>query len=342
MSQSTENSTDSGSNIRPGRADVGKRVTFYSESDKKTKCGVLRYYGEPEFAPGHWCGVELDQPEGKNNGSLQGIRYFSCDNGFGVFVPLSKVELDTGNKHKSKPTRSDLQKKIGVGKLLPDMPGHRKTSTPGAPASGGRQPLKAFGLQDKQHGFAPTPLRSKARTIVPRAASSDNLKAMATAASKPTKKSSSERDLRNAKTPDSACYGGRATPVGVRATPVGVRSIRSSSFSGFSKEPSSSRTPSRSSVMSGPVFTDYLSAYEDQSRAISPASSPSVSHFSGGEEGGDSHAAGRPPEIIETNHMGGSFLYYSWDGTTANAKIKANDTHEALVHRLTDPTQSVC
>lgn len=377
MDQAREEESGGASNGRPGRLVVGKRVSFYSESDKKTKCGVLRYFGEPEFAPGYWCGVELDQPEGRNNGSLQGIRYFSCDEGCGVFVPLSKVELETGNKPKPKlqPAGADRQKIIGAGRLLPDVAGKpRKTSVPRATAAGGsgtggRKPLKAFSLQDKQHGFPPTPLASKVRTIVPRAASSENLRAMSHAASGGAKKSSSERDLRKnggARTPDST----RATPVGIHL-PSSSRQVRSSSFSSFSQEfPASSRTPSRSSVVSGPAFTDsyFLSPYEGQSRAISPASArdacASASHFSLGEVVAlrDLVAQKSPPSSsynlsnpssmlssggeetgtsVETSHMGGSYLYFSWDGSPVSDKVKPQDAHDALVHRLMDPMQSV-
>lgn len=27
-----------------------------------------------QFAPGEWCGIELDDPLGKNNGTVEGIR----------------------------------------------------------------------------------------------------------------------------------------------------------------------------------------------------------------------------------------------------------------------------
>lgn len=368
MHQSKDNDGTGASKLRPGRVDVGKRVSFFSESDKKTKYGVLRYYGEPEFAPGWWCGVELDQPEGKNNGSLQGIRYFSCDEGFGVFVPLSKVELDSGSKHKPKPSGTDLRK-INAGRLLNDVAGHRKASAPKATAgsgssSGGRKPLKAFSLQDKQHGFPAAPLASKVRTIVPRASSSDNIKAMSKSAIAGTqpgvaKKSSSARDLRaGARTPDSV----RAyTPVGITVlnAPPSPRSVRSSSFSGFSRELPSSRAPSRSSVVSGSAYTDaYLSPFDGQSRAISPASSRdvSVSHFTIGESAQSSpplssyniavqspvpsSSGGEEAVGAETSHAGGSYLYFSWDGSAANDKVKPHDTHDALINRLMDPTQS--
>ena len=50
-------------------ADVGKRVNYYSSRDKKKKCGTLLYFGGLESASGVWCGIELDKPEGKNNGT---------------------------------------------------------------------------------------------------------------------------------------------------------------------------------------------------------------------------------------------------------------------------------
>ena len=38
-----------------------------------------------------WLGIELDQPVGKNDGSVSGIRYFDCKPSHGVFAPPSKV-----------------------------------------------------------------------------------------------------------------------------------------------------------------------------------------------------------------------------------------------------------
>lgn len=37
--------------------------------------GVIRYIGETDFAKGEWCGVELDEPLGKNDGAVAGTRY---------------------------------------------------------------------------------------------------------------------------------------------------------------------------------------------------------------------------------------------------------------------------
>ena len=39
-----------------------------------TKVGHLRYLGTTDFAKGEWAGVELDDPIGKNDGSVAGKR----------------------------------------------------------------------------------------------------------------------------------------------------------------------------------------------------------------------------------------------------------------------------
>ncbi|XP_076463059.1 CAP-Gly domain-containing linker protein 3-like isoform X2 [Babylonia areolata] len=55
------------------------------------KSGYLRYCGPTEFASGVWAGIELDEPLGKNDGSIGGISYFKCPNNYGIFAPISKV-----------------------------------------------------------------------------------------------------------------------------------------------------------------------------------------------------------------------------------------------------------
>jgi dynactin 1 len=55
--------------------------------------GVVRFCGTTSFSPGKWIGVELSEPVGKNDGSVQGVAYFSCQMNYGVFVKPSQVKV---------------------------------------------------------------------------------------------------------------------------------------------------------------------------------------------------------------------------------------------------------
>ncbi|KAI5969674.1 NIP100 [Candida margitis] len=72
------------------RYQIGDHVKVRGES------GRIRYVGGTEFASGTWFGVELDNPVGKNDGSVQGVQYFQCQrtNGlYGVFVKENLLEV---------------------------------------------------------------------------------------------------------------------------------------------------------------------------------------------------------------------------------------------------------
>ncbi|KAL3290384.1 hypothetical protein HHI36_023724 [Cryptolaemus montrouzieri] len=56
--------------------------------------GVIAYIGGTEFSGGIWIGVELDAPKGKNDGSVQGVKYFTCKPKHGMFVRHDKLILD--------------------------------------------------------------------------------------------------------------------------------------------------------------------------------------------------------------------------------------------------------
>lgn len=55
------------------------------------KPGVIAYLGETQFAPGQWAGVVLNDPVGKNDGSVGGVRYFECQPLQGIFTRPSKL-----------------------------------------------------------------------------------------------------------------------------------------------------------------------------------------------------------------------------------------------------------
>ncbi|WKY00665.1 hypothetical protein Q1695_015024 [Nippostrongylus brasiliensis] len=56
--------------------------------------GVLHYVGEVHGKEGLYCGIELETPTGKHDGTYQGIVYFVCPPRHGIFAPLYRVELD--------------------------------------------------------------------------------------------------------------------------------------------------------------------------------------------------------------------------------------------------------
>ncbi len=51
----------------------------------------MYFCGTTEFAGGIWAGIALDQPDGKNDGTVKGVTYFSCVPDHGVFVPPNKI-----------------------------------------------------------------------------------------------------------------------------------------------------------------------------------------------------------------------------------------------------------
>lgn len=102
---------------------MGDRVIV--SSSRGSKAGTLRYVGVTDFATGVWAGVELDDPLGKNDGSVDGkryrlynnkeivlktegsifytdfdsfFRYFECSPRFGLFAPISKVSRSPSNR----------------------------------------------------------------------------------------------------------------------------------------------------------------------------------------------------------------------------------------------------
>jgi len=82
-----------------------------SKSKKKIKVGMkvklnqtnveacIRFIGETNFSDGIWIGLELQTPDGKNNGTVQGRKYFSCKSNHGLMIRYSHVSIKRNKKN---------------------------------------------------------------------------------------------------------------------------------------------------------------------------------------------------------------------------------------------------
>ncbi|KAH8833352.1 CAP Gly-rich domain-containing protein [Flagelloscypha sp. PMI_526] len=73
---------------------LGSRCEVESSEEGLSKRGTVRFFGPTKFAGGGvWVGVEYDEPMGKNDGSVQGERYFTCRQNYGVFVRPARLKV---------------------------------------------------------------------------------------------------------------------------------------------------------------------------------------------------------------------------------------------------------
>ncbi|XP_016418166.1 dynactin subunit 1a isoform X2 [Sinocyclocheilus rhinocerous] len=107
----------------------------------KGQRGTVAYIGATLFASGKWVGVILDEPKGKNDGTVQGKRYFTCEENHGIFVRQSQIQLmDEGGSSATSPETPDS----GVAKLLKK----EVQETPKAVKQAGRPSVRGSGLSE--------------------------------------------------------------------------------------------------------------------------------------------------------------------------------------------------
>lgn len=68
--------------------EVGKRCKI---TDSDVRYGTVMFVGKTKFSPGVWVGVKLDEPFGKNNGTVKGTKYFDCGENYGMMVKPGRI-----------------------------------------------------------------------------------------------------------------------------------------------------------------------------------------------------------------------------------------------------------
>ncbi|XP_056619843.1 dynactin subunit 1a isoform X4 [Triplophysa dalaica] len=135
----------------------------------KGQRGTVAYIGATLFASGKWVGVILDEPKGKNDGTVQGKRYFTCEENHGIFVRQSQIQLmDDGGSSATSPETPDS----GVSKLpkkeIQEI-GKGVKQTPAAKKTAVRRSTKA-GRPSVGSGFSGSVLVEKESTSSPQTA----------------------------------------------------------------------------------------------------------------------------------------------------------------------------
>jgi tubulin-folding cofactor B len=82
----------------PGKESVeGMEVGNRCEVQPGARRGTVMYVGEAKegggLGPGHWVGVKFDEPLGKHDGSVKGVKYFECPAKHGAFVRGKNLEV---------------------------------------------------------------------------------------------------------------------------------------------------------------------------------------------------------------------------------------------------------
>ncbi|XP_061513592.1 restin homolog isoform X19 [Anopheles gambiae] len=132
---------------------VGDRVIVSSGFGSRP--GMLKFIGETQFASGTWCGVQLDEASGKNDGTVDGVRYFECPAKYGIFVPIAKVTLSpSARKTSARLSRANSKESLNSLATMSSiattatsrlrMSAQRKSTVSAVPST----PKSSFSLQD--------------------------------------------------------------------------------------------------------------------------------------------------------------------------------------------------
>ncbi|XP_071333952.1 dynactin subunit 1-like isoform X6 [Trachinotus anak] len=129
-----------------GTVESGKppKIGSIVEVTGKGQRGTVAYIGATLFASGKWVGVILDEPKGKNDGTVQGKRYFTCEENHGIFVRQSQIQVvEEGSSATSPDTPESSTSRIPKQKDIPETPRTSKQTPVNIKKSSTRRSAKA-------------------------------------------------------------------------------------------------------------------------------------------------------------------------------------------------------
>lgn len=146
----------------------GTRVQYL-----RRRQGIVRFNGNTHFEPGLWIGVEFDDASGKNDGSVEGRRYFHCPKRHGMFVrpeTLSKTLQQPLSATSEKMEEGTLDANSGGiarkrQSLIRSGPS-RSTNGPRSSVLVGRQVQSIRNYADRDCSRQRTPLRKWQRSKI--------------------------------------------------------------------------------------------------------------------------------------------------------------------------------
>ncbi|KAF2236577.1 hypothetical protein EV356DRAFT_463346 [Viridothelium virens] len=263
---------------------------------KDGRQAIIRFLGTTHFAAGDWVGVELDDASGKNDGSVQGERYFDCDTAHGMFLREAGIARIVEQQQSKAPAKPNARANGQVG--------HSAQGRPSSGVVNGLKRLSTIDPGNKRQSMniaSPTPgargisassgLRSPAKSPTKPAASTTSSGPSSRTATPPVAgRGRPSSTIAPKSRPSMAPPASKRTSTGPTTTATTNRSVRpsvggvGSSFSRTAKTPTGSQerpvagqpslAPKRGPAQQSPSPTKETEQDAGESNAIGQALSP--------------------------------------------------------------------
>ncbi|KAJ2983050.1 hypothetical protein NQ176_g981 [Zarea fungicola] len=238
---------------------------------------TVRFAGQTSFQVGEWIGVELDDKTGKNDGSVQGQRYFDCPMGYGMFV---KPMMATIIAQPPPPTKPGVKKPPRPNSFI--NPAANRASIGNDAALNKRKSLNAPSPSPVPRTTRPASIGRLPGSASPTKSPTKPLSAASSAAASRTGTPSSARVASAGARPRTSVSGQR-TSMGPPAVPAS-RNTRQASVSSVASVSRNSISHTRSASGRGPLPAGF--------RRPDPGRRPSADS----QAGGDSNTGSRSGE----------------------------------------------